>query len=401
LALDMLSANSRADEALGLLQSWSSQLTGYRIERLVGTGGFSCVFLGHQISLGRSVAIKVLFADAPNAAAIDGQLKREGKGIASLRHSNIIQVIDFGTAEGRPYLVLDYVDAPSLEELLKDGPLSPADAIQIAKQCAAALEHAHARGVIHRDIKPSNVLVDEHCHAWVLDFGIASLRQSHLDLRATQATLAQAGSISYMAPERFLANADPSPAEDIYALGAVLYEMLMGFPPHGAFPPVRVDESPAPRLNAFLTRALAHDPAQRWESASAFSQGLEAIGIEQNTKPKLDEAESQAKQPQYGRNLWLAMLGGGAFFVSLCFFIAFSAEERFSLPAGPASKLYDDAIALLISVCVIAVAWTFLLWQGWVRCRHQPQPPSASGLLITYGCILFCTALVVFLAVKD
>jgi len=394
----ILDSDPRRPEAEALLEQWRELLPGYELEELIGIGGTSCVFQGTQQSLGRRVAVKVLFPTGSGAPDVAGMLKREGRGIASLTHPNIIRVIDFGVLETRPYLVLEFVDAPSLACVLKDGPLAPVDALKIAVQCAAALEHAHEKGVCHRDLKPSNILLDEQGHAWLLDFGIASISQAQLMTSMTQKTLPHAGSMSYMPPERLKSHGEASPAEDIYSLGVVLYEMLMGFPPHGAYPPIRVAEKAMPQLDQIVARAIAHDPANRWASAREFRLALEeALHLHSSGR----SAKGVRTEDSATRSLWWLIAAGGVLFISECFIIGLSKEDRFSLPAGPGSKLFDSALAIIACNTMLLAVWTWMLVQFWRQSRKSATEPPPSTVVMSYLAIVFCITCVVFLAVKD
>jgi serine/threonine protein kinase len=394
----ILSSDPRRAEAAALLSQWRGLLPGYHLDDLIGIGGTSCVFLGTQESLGRQVAVKVLFPAEEGTPDFGGLLKREGRGIASLTHPNIIRVIDFGVMDARPYLVLEYVDAPSLACLLLDGPLKLNDALNIAIQCASALQHAHDRGICHRDLKPSNVLIDEQGHAWLLDFGIASLRQAVSMTHLTQRTLPHAGSMSYMPPERLRGVGEASPTEDIYALGVVLYEMLMGYPPHGAYPPIKVDAKAVPALDALVARALAHEPAQRWNSAAEMKSAMQAVAKGLGGEGGAGETRAEVSTT---RTLWSLIGAGAILFISQCFLIGLSTEELFSLPAGPGSKLFDSAVALISCNGMLLIVWTGLLVLYWRKGRqHQSSPPPLT-LVVSYLSIVFCISCVVYLAVKD
>ncbi len=394
----ILDNDPRRPEAEVLLEQWRELLPGYELESLIGLGGTSCVFQGTQRSLGRQVAVKVLLSAGSEAPELAGILKREGRGIASLTHPNIIRVIDFGMQDTRPYLVLEFVDAPSLAAVLKEGPLPLDDSLKIAIQCAAALEHAHEKGICHRDLKPSNILLDEQGHAWLLDFGIASLSQGNGMTGVTQRTLPYAGSMSYMPPERLKNHGEASPAEDIYSLGVVLYEMLMGFPPHGAYPPIRIGDKSMPHLDQLVARSIAHDPANRWPSARDMRLALEEV-LRQVSSGAGAKAVRTGSSPNQA--LWWLIAAGGVLFISECFIIGLSKEERFSLPAGPGSKLFDSAVAIIVCNAMLLAVWTWMLLQFWRHSRKSASEPPPYTVVMSYVAIVFCITCVVFLAVKD
>src|SRR5438067_8278963 len=190
----------------------------YRLVALLGRGGMSEVCAADDLELGRRVALKLLAPDADRA-----RFDREARAAASLAHPNITQLYDHGEAEGRPYMVLEYLPGGSLEDRLEEGtPLPDADAAHIASEIAAGLAHAHARGLIHRDLKPANILFDAEGRAKIADFGIARLG-------AGSGTLTEAGTVlgtaAYISPEQAVGD-QATPASDVYSFGVMLYRML-------------------------------------------------------------------------------------------------------------------------------------------------------------------------------
>ena len=164
----------------------------FRLERILGHGGMSEVWLAHDLELERPVAVKLL-----SSAGTAPRFEREARSAASLSHPNIVGVFDFGEHEGRPYLVLEYVPGGTLDERLSK-PLSDEDVAEIARDIAAGLAHAHERGIVHRDLKPSNVLFDGEGRAKIADFGVARVL-SDATLTTTGAVV---GTAQYMAPEQ-------------------------------------------------------------------------------------------------------------------------------------------------------------------------------------------------------
>jgi serine/threonine-protein kinase len=189
------------------------------------------VWLAEDRSLGRLVALKLLAGDAD-----PGRLVREARAIAALSHPNIAGVYDVGEAEGRPYLVLEYLPGGTLEERLPEGrPLPDHETARVAAEIAAGLAHAHAAGIVHRDLKPSNVLFDSEGRAKLADFGIARA--------AGQATLTEAGTImgtaAYFSPEQ-AEGAPAGPPSDVYSFGVILFRLLTGRLPFSGATPLEV-----------------------------------------------------------------------------------------------------------------------------------------------------------------
>src|SRR5438552_2023896 len=202
----------------------------YRLDTLLGRGGMSEVWCATDLELGRRVALKLL---APNQDI--ARFDREARAVAALAHPNVTQLYDYGSADDRPYMVLEYLPGGSLEDLLRaNGPLPDADSHRIAGEIAAGLAHAHARGVVHRDLKPSNVLFDEEGRAKLADFGIARLV-------AGEGTLTEAGTVlgtaAYISPEQ-ASGMPATPASDVYSFGVILYRMLTGELPFASDDPL-------------------------------------------------------------------------------------------------------------------------------------------------------------------
>src|SRR5213076_2428959 len=215
----------------------------YRLGDLLGRGGMSEVWSATDVELGRRVALKLL---APNADT--ARFEREARAVASLTHPNVTQLYDYGSAEGRPFMVLEYLPGGTLEERLRSGQaLEDADTHRIASEIAAGLAHAHARGVVHRDLKPSNVLFDEEGRAKLADFGIARLA-------AGEGTLTEAGTVlgtaAYISPEQ-ASGLPATQASDVYSFGVILYRLLTGRLPFESSDPMELvlmnrDQLPPP-----------------------------------------------------------------------------------------------------------------------------------------------------------
>jgi serine/threonine-protein kinase len=256
----------------------------YRLLEPLGRGAMSSVWLAEDEELGRRVAVKML-AESADRARFD----REARAAAALSHPHICQLYDYGEADGKPYMVLEYLSGGSLEERLRDGkPLPDEDAYRIASEVAAGLAHAHARGLVHRDMKPANILFDAEGRAKIADFGIARIGGA--------GTLTEAGTVlgtaSYISPEQ-AAGQPATPASDVYSFGVILFRMITGrlpFESRNAMelvrmhrdsepPPVSVFRPDAPaRLESIASAALAKDPADRPPDGGAVLAELAASG---------------------------------------------------------------------------------------------------------------------------
>jgi serine/threonine-protein kinase len=259
----------------------------YRIERELGAGGMATVFLAEDLRHRRKVALKVL---RPELAAVIGaeRFLQEITTTAALQHPHILPLFDSGDADGFLFYVMPYIDGQTLRERLqRERQLSLEDALRITKEVADALQHAHEHGVIHRDIKPENILL-ANGRPMVADFGIALAVQQAGGERMTQTGLSL-GTPQYMSPEQAMGERTLDARADVYALGAVLYEMLTGDPPFTgssvqAIVARILSERPTPietfrdtvppHITAAVARALAKLPADRFASAAQFAQAL-------------------------------------------------------------------------------------------------------------------------------
>jgi len=259
----------------------------YRVERELGAGGMATVYLAHDLKHQRDVAIKVLHPDL--GAALGGErFLSEIRTTARLQHPHILPLLDSNDADGLLYYVMPYVSGETLRaRLVRARQLPIDDALQIAREVAAALEHAHKQGIIHRDIKPENILLQDGAVV-VADFGIALAVSSAGGPRLTQAGLSL-GTPSYMSPEQAMGERVIDARSDIDALGAVTYEMLTGDSPvvgNSAqaivakvltdWPaPIRTTrDTVPPALEQAVFTALAKLPADRFASATACSRAL-------------------------------------------------------------------------------------------------------------------------------
>src|SRR3954465_5819992 len=260
----------------------------YELEELVGKGGMSNVYRAHDRLLERKVAIKLLHEHyTPDADYVE-RLPREARAAAKLSHPNIVTVIDRGEADGRQFMVFEYVDGQNLKQLVESkGRLPVRTALELSIEIGRALAFAHDSGLVHRDVKPQNVLLGNG-DVKVTDFGIARSGDVSQGLTQTGTVL---GTSDYIAPEQ--ASGRPvSELSDVYSLGVVVYELLAGEPPYKgeSFLTVamRHVNDPVPRiagargdvplrLDAALRRAMAKAPEDRFESMSAFVKELEAV----------------------------------------------------------------------------------------------------------------------------
>src|SRR4051812_13714138 len=227
--------------------------------RFIGRGGMGAVYEGRHSSLNRTVALKVMLPPAAESGSITHsyhRFKREGRLPARLSHRNIVAVYDFGLGGNFLYFTMDFVDGPSLGQMLKSGPLIPSHAFELFLQLCDGLRHAHESRVIHRDIKPENLLVDKRGVLKIADFGLAKLNGGGASDEWPTEDGRGMGTLYYMAPEQFEEPQAVDHRADIYSAGVVLYEMLTGGRPLGRFSAPSQKAEVDPSLDAVLFRAL-------------------------------------------------------------------------------------------------------------------------------------------------
>lgn len=281
-----------------------SQLGDYRIVDMLGRGGMARVYRGYDEKLDRYAAVKVIDAQLTNESEHEYRQRflREARAIAKLNHPNIVGVYQFGQVESLYYMAMAFVEGRDLGQILREYGqkgrlLAYRDILRIIRDIALALDHAHAGGVIHRDIKPSNIMVAVDGRAVLTDFGLAlSLRDGSVGNTF--------GSAHYMAPEQAVSSSSVVPQSDFYALGVVLYQMLVGRVPFDdpsamAVALKHLNDTPrlprqlipsiAPEVEAVTMRLLEKDPARRYKSGKALLRALErafAASLESDSLPR-------------------------------------------------------------------------------------------------------------------
>jgi DNA-binding beta-propeller fold protein YncE/predicted Ser/Thr protein kinase len=236
-----------------------STLAGYRIESLIARGGMGVVYRATQLALDRPVALKVISGELAGERGFRERFLRESRLAAKLDHPNVVPVFDAREEDGELIVAMRLVEGGDLRKLIdREGPLEPTRAIALLGQIAAALDAAHAAGIVHRDVKPHNILI-EGDRAYLSDFGLAKAYDG------TGGSVSVVGTVEYMAPEQWRGER-VGPAADVYALGCVLYEALTGIAP---FARREADsESEMPRgMEAVIERAVSKDPAERYRRA--------------------------------------------------------------------------------------------------------------------------------------
>jgi WD40 repeat protein/tRNA A-37 threonylcarbamoyl transferase component Bud32 len=285
-----------------------TDLAGYRIESLLGWGGMSVVYLAEDLRLKRRVAVKLLAAELVEDESFRERFLRESELAASIDHPNIVPIYEAGTTGDHLFIAMRYVEGRDLKERLQRGQLEPAEAVAIVAQVASALDAAHARRLVHRDVKPSNMLLDAGArpdgsdHVYLADFGLTK----RVSERADDGHLL--GTIDYVAPEQ-VAGGPIDARADVYSLGCVLYESVVGEPPFRGDSEVAIvfahleAEPPAPSahrpelptgLDEVIARALAKKPDERYPSCRELVRAAVAVLVEEAGREVVDVASRAA-----------------------------------------------------------------------------------------------------------
>ena len=376
----------------------------YRIERELGSGGMATVYLAHDLRHDRDVAIKVLHPEL--GAALGGdRFLAEIRTTARLQHPHILPLLDSGAADGLLYYVMPYVTGETLRTRMeREHQLPLDDALRIAREVANALEAAHSLGIIHRDIKPENILL-QRGHAVVADFGIALAVQQAGGQRMTQTGLSL-GTPQYMSPEQAMGERTIDVRSDIYALGAVTYEMLTGDPPFTGSSVQAIvarvlsekptplhtlrDTIPAGVEHAVLT-ALAKLPADRFATAAEFARAL-------NDRGSLAATQPSSPVPDKRRRNWLRVAVAGNVLLAA----GVGALAMRPTPATPISRqqvvLWNHAVpgALTPGATFVgtqaaiapdgsSIVYTDSSAEGWMLVRKRRESSVAERLAGTQG----------------
>lgn len=359
------------------MPEWIGKTIGkVRIDKYLARGGMAEVYLGMHTTLDRPVAVKVLHAHIEENPEMMSRFQREAKVVAALRHSNIVQIFDFDTVDGHPYIVMEYLSGPTLANYLRaehsrGERIPPHQVARLLKGLTAALDYAHAQGVIHRDIKPGNIILQSNSGEIALntplardtegvltDFGLVRISNS-----ATQtASGTVSGTAAYMSPEQ--ARGDKTDHRtDIYSLGIVLYEMLAGRVPFEADSSLsvmymQINEPPpaingiSQRVQTVMDRALKKNPEERYNTSREMAVDFyKAIGMNAEAETILDAAPlpnpsaatiSIQPQPTRSRGL-LAGIVSGIVVLAVAGFFLFRSMNNGNAPATQDAQVTDQA----------------------------------------------------------
>jgi serine/threonine protein kinase len=348
----LLSKRTFPPEGVDLLgmASVPETIGSYKVVRELGRGAMGVVYLCLHPSLGRQVAVKVLPGQVAEEADFLERFRREGEMAARLRHPNIVQVYDFSSDGNQYFIVMEYLGSQTLKA---GGTRNLSEACRLIDQLLSALEHAHENGVVHRDLKPSNILLTDKNDIALTDFGIA---HSAANQKLTQTGTAL-GTPEYMAPEQFDGKADAR--SDLYAVGIIFYELLTGFTPFRGEtltevmknqvlktpePLCEVDFTIPASLSAVVSKCLAKDPQDRYQSAGEMRQAIQAA-LREPQPPRAPIAPAPSPQMR--------------------------AQPR---PHRSRPRKGRDGRALLALLIMLSISWA---WQK-INQRPRAQPPVVS-----------------------
>lgn len=371
----------------------------YRIVAQLGSGGMATVYKAYHAALDRYVAIKVMhaaFKEDPNFLA---RFQREARIVAKLEHPHIVPVYDFNEHEGQPYLVMRFIEGDTLKARLQAGPLSTAQVVDILRPVCQALAYAHDQGVLHRDIKPSNILLTAQGGVFLTDFGLAKIAQ------AGESTLSQdtmIGTPQYISPEQAQGNASLDARTDIYSLGVVMYELLVGRVPFQADTPYAVIHDhiysplPLPRslkpdlpepFERVLLKSLAKERDDRYTTVEDMSAALERAvtetGLSAPTEvkplPRKEPAPPILPRAEASRSSATVTAKATTAANTLASMTRVSPTAEASQPQAPAAPKKTSrrnvwialGVVALLVVCVVAAVVNFAPAQAHLRKARQ------------------------------
>lgn len=329
----------------------------YRLIEQLGQGGMATVFKAYHAALDRYVAIKVLHPALLEDPSFLARFQREALLVAKLEHPNIVPVYDYAEHEGRPYLVMKFIEGETLKARLARGPVATEEIANITVAVGAALAYAHKQGVLHRDIKPSNVLLATDGQIYLADFGLARIAQSGEASLTSDMIL---GTPQYISPEQALGKKDLDAGTDIYSFGVMLYEMIVGKVPFSADTPFSV-------IHDHIYTAL---PLPHWQNPN-IPEPLERALLKALAKDRNDRYKDVPSMVAAFQQAWQGGAGGG----DIKYYVPVA-------PAVPASTASPTVPTSSLPAASLAQAGLLSATAANAATISSPQPPVSQLSLI-------------------
>ena len=353
------------------------------IIELLGAGGMGAVYKARQEGLDRLVALKVLPEEFAHDVKFALRFTREARTLAKLNHPNIVSVFEFGKVEDTFYFLMEFVDGPTLRDVVRGGQLSPEHALAIVPHLCDALQFAHDKGVIHRDIKPENILMAKDGSVKIADFGLSRILGSDNQQTELTGTHQIMGTPRYMAPEQLEGSRSVDHRADIYSLGVVFYEMLTGELPIGRFAAPSQKVEIDVRLDEVVLRTLEKEPQRRYQHASQIKSDMQTIASTDNPAlaPTMvldeidDQADSTSAIPPSTASLQHQELAARLLLTRR------ELMDRIRTSLRP--LLRGQISQLLIGVIIIVLGV-----QCWARNTHVPHRLICGAILHVYGILV-------------
>jgi serine/threonine protein kinase len=367
----------------------------YRVEELIGTGGMSVVYRGHDLTLGRPVAVKVVSlgaADAEQAEKLRARFRREAGSAARIPpHPNVVQIHDFGTDDelGLDFIVMELLQGRDLKQAMASGPIPLPEAVRVLRETARGLAAGHRAGIVHRDVKPANVFLvggeGDVEGVRVLDFGIAKPLEAEEGDDLTRTGQAP-HSPAYAAPEQVDTHRPVTAASDVYSLGLIAYEMLSGERPFGDADRARIragEQLPPPErgrwsavpasLRRVVERALRTHPESRWADAAALAEALAAVPDDDLSRTLNVAPTVLADDDTHLDGAWTPAASGPRDSPSP------AVAQRVAVDAAPATRTPARPLPRLPRAAVIALPLILVALLGIWLARRRPPSPEATA----------------------
>ena len=365
-----------------------------KIIEMLGAGGMGAVYKARQEGLDRVVALKILPSEFAHDAKFSLRFTREARTLAKLNHPSIVSVYEFGHVDETFFFLMEYVDGPTLRDVVTAGELSPEQSLAIVPQLCDALQYAHENGVIHRDIKPENILLTRDGSVKIVDFGLSRILGGSTSTNNLTGTHQVMGTPRYMAPEQFEGTHAVDHRADIYSLGVVFYELLTGELPIGRFEVPSKKVAINVRLDDVVLRTLEKEPKRRYQAASEIKSDLQSISQTEGVDLAITVDQTSAGASH--RTAPSAIRSSGIADQELAARMLLGRRDLMN----QVRQTMRPLVGWQILQIVIGIALIGLGVYGWAG-AGQSNARFASGLIMhVYGVLLIATAIAVIVRIK-